>query len=362
MLTPEPEGRKLGLGVLTQSGRVQGGLPSFGGRVAILSVMRTEPSLRAASARGPLNICWHCGYVNPHGCEFCRECAYPLSETEAPEPRDFRTSLAETAPGPRRARMTAAETALETASETASDRPALAGVPEPAAPPPPLPSVAPVPTEAVDDAGGEADAGGRAPRHERAAALALLVGLVVVVGVLVLVALSSGGRRRAASVGSVPSAVRSSAAVGGNDAVRGSAAVGAAGHRFSAIPGAHTAPAVRQAAAGVAARGPDASVGTYWRRINDHQYAAAYREVAPGLLPLTAAAFISYEQSIGVESASFRGAVGAIAGGLATVHVKSLITRDERFGCQTWSGSYQMVSEQGQWLIRRANIRAVPCR
>ncbi|TML78158.1 MAG: toll/interleukin-1 receptor domain-containing protein [Actinobacteria bacterium] len=45
----------------------------------------------------------------------------------------------------------------------------------------------------------------------------------------------------------------------------------------------------------------------------------------------------------------------------AVVKVTSLITRDEKVGCQTWSGAYQLRNQGGHWLIERAGIKPHPC-
>jgi hypothetical protein len=53
--------------------------------------------------------------------------------------------------------------------------------------------------------------------------------------------------------------------------------------------------------------------------------------------------------------------VTAQNGATATVAVDSLTTKDKQFGCRTWSGSYDLVQQSGQWLIEQASITPQPC-
>lgn len=106
---------------------------------------------------------------------------------------------------------------------------------------------------------------------------------------------------------------------------------------------------------------PLAAVRSYWDAIDAHDFAAAYRELAPGALSLSEAQFVGQENRAAISSASFSGTVFSNNGGSAAVDVTSLITKDAQFGCRSWSGSYQLVNQSGQWFIQRASISPRAC-
>jgi hypothetical protein len=109
------------------------------------------------------------------------------------------------------------------------------------------------------------------------------------------------------------------------------------------------------------ASGPLAPVVGYWHAVASHRYAAAYAQLAPGAVALSAPEFVAYERSTGVLGAQFRGRVTARAGGAATVAVTALVTRDRRYGCRSWSGTYTVEQRAGRWVIQRAAITSAPC-
>lgn len=104
-----------------------------------------------------------------------------------------------------------------------------------------------------------------------------------------------------------------------------------------------------------------AAVSSYWEAIARHDFAAAYAILAPGAVPQTEGQWASAEQSTGVESVRFKGEVGDASDNHATITVVSLVTVDRRFGCRSWSGTYELSSEHGRWLIARADITPRPC-
>lgn len=104
-----------------------------------------------------------------------------------------------------------------------------------------------------------------------------------------------------------------------------------------------------------------AAVSTYWAAIGRHDFAAAYAVLAPGAVPQTEPEWAFAEQSTGVESVRFRGEAGDASGNDATIMVLSLVTVDVRFGCRSWTGSYEVSSHAGRWLIARADITPRPC-
>jgi hypothetical protein len=53
--------------------------------------------------------------------------------------------------------------------------------------------------------------------------------------------------------------------------------------------------------------------------------------------------------------------VQSVSAGSARVRVVRLVTIDQRFGCRTWHGSYQVVRRGGRWLAARADIKPRPC-
>jgi hypothetical protein len=107
--------------------------------------------------------------------------------------------------------------------------------------------------------------------------------------------------------------------------------------------------------------GPLSTVNNYWSSISSQDYSSAYSDLAPGGVNLTQAQFVSEEQQAGIQSVSFNGHVTAQTGATATVSVDSLTTKDKQFGCRTWSGSYQLAEQSGQWLIEQANITPQRC-
>lgn len=107
--------------------------------------------------------------------------------------------------------------------------------------------------------------------------------------------------------------------------------------------------------------GAFAALSNYWRDIDQHNFARAYSLLAPGTVPQTEAEWATTEEQTGIESATFNGRTLNNTAGGAAVQVLSLITRDVRFGCRSWTGTYLMVSRGGRWLIARADITPAPC-
>ena len=50
-----------------------------------------------------------------------------------------------------------------------------------------------------------------------------------------------------------------------------------------------------------------------------------------------------------------------LSGDTGTVNVDSLRTVDNANGCQTWTGNYSMVRQNGVWLIDWANLNSQGC-
>jgi hypothetical protein len=109
------------------------------------------------------------------------------------------------------------------------------------------------------------------------------------------------------------------------------------------------------------AGGPLAAVASYWREVDAHDFAAAYRDLAPDAIAQSESQFIASERGYGVQSARFRGQVSGESASSAVVHVVSLITHDHAFGCRTWSGSYAMARHGSRWLIARADLTIRSC-
>ena len=112
---------------------------------------------------------------------------------------------------------------------------------------------------------------------------------------------------------------------------------------------------------GTGGGGPLSTVDSYWSSISSQDYSSAYSNLEPGTVSLTQAQFVSEEKQAGIQSVSFNGHVTAQTAGTATVAVDSLTTKDKQFGCRSWSGSYQLVDQNGQWLIKQANITPQRC-
>ncbi len=104
-----------------------------------------------------------------------------------------------------------------------------------------------------------------------------------------------------------------------------------------------------------------AAVSSYWQAIDHHAFGVAYSLLAPGAVPQTEAEWAAGEQRTGIQSARFAGLAGRSTAATTTVRVLSLVTRDVRYGCRSWTGNYLMVSRGGHWLIARADITPAPC-
>jgi hypothetical protein len=102
-------------------------------------------------------------------------------------------------------------------------------------------------------------------------------------------------------------------------------------------------------------------VRSYWNSISGHNFAAAYADLVPGGIGLTRDQFVSAEQGYGIQSVQFSGHVASHNASAATVAVDSLSTTDRQYGCRTWSGSYQVVQQEGEWLIQHANLAPQSC-
>jgi hypothetical protein len=107
---------------------------------------------------------------------------------------------------------------------------------------------------------------------------------------------------------------------------------------------------------------PLGTVAAYWRDIARHAFASAYEQLVPGSVDMTAGQFTEYEHSVGVTAVVFRGhALRSVSRTTASVAVDRLVTHDLRFGCQTWSGSYELRRAGGRWRIARAAIVRYGC-
>lgn len=102
-------------------------------------------------------------------------------------------------------------------------------------------------------------------------------------------------------------------------------------------------------------------VQRYWRAISARQFGAAYAYLDSGAVPQSESQFAADEQQAGIQTVTFQGQAPAVSGSTATVQVESLTTDDSQYGCRSWTGSYQLISSAGKWLISRANITPSPC-
>ena len=110
-----------------------------------------------------------------------------------------------------------------------------------------------------------------------------------------------------------------------------------------------------------AGSGPVDALDSYWADINTGAYAAAYGFLAPGAINLTETQFVASEQQARIKSATFAGVLGPSTASTATVDVTSLQTVDGQYGCRTWSGTYQMLYQNNQWLIAHSAISPQAC-
>jgi hypothetical protein len=111
----------------------------------------------------------------------------------------------------------------------------------------------------------------------------------------------------------------------------------------------------------VAGVGPVGAVKAYWADIGSHGFGAAFLYLAPGTLGQTKSQFVAGEKQAGIQAVAFTGRIASENAADATVDVDSLITHDHQFGCRSWSGSYDLVSNEGQWQIQKARITPSPC-
>lgn len=116
-------------------------------------------------------------------------------------------------------------------------------------------------------------------------------------------------------------------------------------------------------AAGHSFAGASSALGTvdaYWAAIRRHDFQAAYGYLVPGSAG-SRSGFVTSERRQGIQSVSFQGRLVGSSRSSARVEVLSLITHDRKFGCRTWSGSYDLVGHEGHWLIRRAELTIRSC-
>jgi hypothetical protein len=103
------------------------------------------------------------------------------------------------------------------------------------------------------------------------------------------------------------------------------------------------------------------AVENYWEDIRQRHFFAAFGYFARGAIDVTEGEFISSQERLGTKGVSFKGIVTAKTKSSATVGVLSLITRDDEYGCRTWSGSFTMVVENGFWRILHAALSPASC-
>ena len=106
--------------------------------------------------------------------------------------------------------------------------------------------------------------------------------------------------------------------------------------------------------------GPIAAVDNYWNDIDAGDFADAWTYLAPGITPQSA--FVAGENEVGVESAIFSGYLESRSATSAVIGVSSLQTIDHKYGCRTWTGTYQIVFGSDEWLIARADIVPSACK
>lgn len=106
---------------------------------------------------------------------------------------------------------------------------------------------------------------------------------------------------------------------------------------------------------------PTSVVDEYWTDIQAHDFAGAYGLFVPGAIAGSEAAFTANETKAGISQADFSGHVSSQSSSSATVSIDSLTTRDQQYGCQSWSGGYSLEMVSGAWRISRANITPTGC-
>jgi hypothetical protein len=98
----------------------------------------------------------------------------------------------------------------------------------------------------------------------------------------------------------------------------------------------------------------EAAVNEYWDDIAAHDFSSAYDFYAS---PATSRdAWISSEEQEGINGVEREFSMSGVGDGHATANVVRLVTRDDHCGTRHWSGSYDMVRQNGNWLIGQVNL------
>jgi len=107
-----------------------------------------------------------------------------------------------------------------------------------------------------------------------------------------------------------------------------------------------------------------AVVADYWSAINSNDFARAYGHYSQHERDSQAGSedsWIKGHEQEGIQSAVGTFSASNLSGDTGTVNVDSLRTVDNANGCQTWTGNYSMVRQNGVWLIDWANLNSQGC-
>jgi hypothetical protein len=110
-----------------------------------------------------------------------------------------------------------------------------------------------------------------------------------------------------------------------------------------------------------------AAVQSHWNAIRDHRFTDAYGYIGPGVGMSESTWVTSHEQD-GISSVQYDFRVVYVGFDTATVDIVRLQTTsqsarssDNPSGCQSWAGSYDLVRQNGRWLIDQAHLTSTPC-
>lgn len=95
--------------------------------------------------------------------------------------------------------------------------------------------------------------------------------------------------------------------------------------------------------------GPSTSLELYWGDIDTGAYAKAWTYLSRGVQSETA--FVDGEKQNHPTNVELQGTLTGISSSHAAIVISHLITHDQRYGCRSWSGYYDMIRDANHWRI-----------
>lgn len=108
---------------------------------------------------------------------------------------------------------------------------------------------------------------------------------------------------------------------------------------------------------------PVSVISEHWSNRQSGDLSTAWAALTPGMQSRTGgfSRWESDHQADGLYSVSFQGHVSSNSRGRASVVVDQLITEAASSGCNSWSGSYDLVVMDGRWRISGVNLDSSSC-